>query len=172
VLGFPPTTFPAEPVEPPVTTDPAPDLAAEPTVEDPPAAAAAAPTLGCDTTEGGIAGAVIAALNGDRVAMGAAPVCVNNQLVGFTESWAGWMAQNQSLTHQDLNALVAQTSFSSMSENLADGGGLDTADAIEQLWMNSSPRRANILKGSFTAVGVGVAYSGDGQAWVVADFAG
>ena len=59
-----------------------------------------------------------------------------------------------------------------MGDNIGAGGGLDTADAIEQLWMNSAPHRANILNGSYRAVGVGIAYSADGQAWVVADFAG
>jgi uncharacterized protein YkwD len=82
------------------------------------------------------------------------------------------MAQNQSLTHQDLGALLAQTSFSMMAENLDGGGGLDTADAIESLWMNSAPHRANILNSALTAVGIGIAYSTDGQAWVVADFGG
>jgi len=173
----PPATFSPsppliqDPVAAPAATDPDPEPAPAPE-PDRPAPAVAPPASGCDTSEGGIAGAVIAAMNRDRAAAGVAPLCANSQLVGFAGSWAGWIAQNQSLTHQDLNALLAQTSFSTMGENIAGGGGLDTADAIEQLWMNSAPHRANILNGSFSAVGVGVAYSSDGQAWIVADFAG
>jgi len=62
--------------------------------------------------------------------------------------------------------------LASAAENLAAGGGLDTADAIEELWMNSPPHRANIMNASFNAVGVAIVYSSDGQAWVVADFGG
>jgi uncharacterized protein YkwD len=169
----PPPPLVQEPAEPPMATDPAPDPAAEPAPEpDPLPVAIAPPASRCDTTQGGVAGAVITAMNRDRAAAGAAPLCPNSQLVGFAQSWANWMAQNQALTHQDLNALLAQTSFSTMAENIAGGGGLDTADAIEQLWMNSPPHRANILNGSLNAVGVGIAYSTDGQAWIVADFGG
>jgi uncharacterized protein YkwD len=153
------------------TVDPTPIGAPEPE-PDPPPAAIASVASACDTSEGGLAGAVIAAMNRDRAAAGVRPLCANSQLVGFAQSWASWMAQNQSFTHQDLNALLAQTSFSTVAENIGGGGGLDTADAIEALWMNSAPHRANILNGSFSAVGVGIAYSTDGQAWVVADFGG
>ena len=38
--------------------------------------------------------------------------------------------------------------------------------------MNSPPHRANILNGAFTAAGVGIATSSDGQTWVAVDFGG
>jgi uncharacterized protein YkwD len=181
----PPAPTLARPTEPPPITDatvdaapiPAPTVeatpipASEPEPDAPPAAIAPVASA-CNTSQGGLAGAVVAAMNADRAAAGVGPLCANSQLAGFAQSWSNWMAQNQSLAHQDLNALLAQTSFSTMAENIAGGSGLDTAEAIEALWMNSAPHRANILNGSFTAVGVGIAHSSDGQAWVVADFGG
>jgi uncharacterized protein YkwD len=43
---------------------------------------------------------------------------------------------------------------------------------MESAWMNSPSHRANILSGSFSAAGVGVAYDDRGQVWVCVDFGG
>ena len=60
----------------------------------------------CDGGAGGTAGAVVAAMNGDRAANGRSPLCWNNQMGGIAQSWANWMAANQSLSHQDLGSVL------------------------------------------------------------------
>jgi uncharacterized protein YkwD len=132
-------------------------------VVPPPAAPSA-----CD----GSGSAVIDAMNGDRAANGLGALCGNGQLAASAQAWANWMAQNQSLTHQNLSALLAGTAFNTVAENILDGpGGMSPAD-MEAAWMQSAPHRQNILNGAHTAAGVGIAYSSDGRVWVVVDFGG
>jgi uncharacterized protein YkwD len=38
--------------------------------------------------------------------------------------------------------------------------------------MASPPHHQNIMNGAYTAAGVGMAYSGDGQVWVAVEFGG
>ncbi len=110
-------------------------------------------------------------MNGDRAANGRSPLCWNNQMGGLAQSWANWMAANQSLSHQDLGSVLAGTPFSTVGENLLVGPiGMD-AGSMEGAWMDSSAHRANIL-GGFTVVGVGIAASSDGQWWIAVEFAG
>jgi uncharacterized protein YkwD len=115
---------------------------------------------------------VIDAMNGDRAANGLGGLCGNSALAGYAQSWANWMAQNQSLTHQNLNNVLAGTSFSAIAENILDGPGGMSAGQMESAWMNSAPHRENILNGTYSAAGVGIAYSSDGRVWVCVDFGG
>ena len=130
-----------------------------------------APASLCSGGAGGTAGAVLAAMNGDRGANGLRGLCWNAQLGGIAQAWAEWMAANQTMSHQDLNAVIGSTPFTTMGENLLVGpAGLD-AGSMEADWMGSGPHRANIL-GGYTATGVGIAAGSDGSWWVVVDFGG
>ena len=111
-------------------------------------------------------------MNGDRGANGLGALCGNGQLMGIAQNWANWMAQNASLTHQDLGAAISSTPFSAMAENILVGPGGMSVDQMESAWMGSSPHRANILSGAYSAAGVGIAYSSDGRVWVAVDFGG
>jgi uncharacterized protein YkwD len=82
------------------------------------------------------------------------------------------MAQNQSLTHQDLNAVLAGTSFNAVAENILSGPSGMSAGEMEAAWMASAPHRQNIMNGAYAAAGVGMAYGGDGQVWVAVEFGG
>jgi uncharacterized protein YkwD len=93
-------------------------------------------------------------------------------LNGFAQSWANWMAQNQSLTHQDLGGVLAGTSFNAVAENILSGPGGMTAGQMEAAWMASPGHRANIMNGTYSAAGVGMAYSSDGRVWVAVEFGG
>jgi uncharacterized protein YkwD len=115
---------------------------------------------------------VIDAMNGDRASGGLGALCGSSQLAGYAQAWANWMAQHQSLTHQDLNAILAGTSFSTVGENLLTGPGSMSAGAMEAAWMASPPHRGNIMNGAYTAAGVGMATSGDGAVWVAVEFGG
>ena len=115
---------------------------------------------------------MINAMNGDRSAAGLGQLCANAQLNGFAQSWANWMAQNQSLSHQDLGAVLGGTAFNTVAENILTGPGSMSAGQMEGAWMASSGHRENILNGAYSAAGVGIAYSSDGQVWVAVEFGG
>jgi uncharacterized protein YkwD len=155
------TTTTLAPPPPPPTEAPAP---APPPVEVLSAPPASAPV--CD----GSGSAVIDAMNGDRAANGVAALCGNGQLAGYAQNWANWMAQNQSLTHSDLQQLLAATTFTTVGENILTGPGGMPVDQMESAWMQSPSHRENILNGAYRASGVGIAYSADGRVWVAVEF--
>jgi uncharacterized protein YkwD len=115
---------------------------------------------------------VLAAHNADRAANGLAPLSWNGTLGGIAQNWANWMAQNLSLSHQNLGGIIGGTGFHTMGENILVGPASMSAGAMESAWMNSPGHRANILKPEFTAAGVGAAVSADGRIWVCVDFGG
>ena len=167
------TTSTTTTVAPPPTAASAPPPAAPPAPPAPAPADAAPPVVpgpapGCD----GSGSAVIDAMNGDRAANGLGALCGDGQLAGFAQDWANWMAQNGSLTHQDLNRILAATTFNTIAENILDGAASLTPGQMESAWMQSPPHRENILNGTYRAAGVGIAYSPDGRVWVAVDFGG
>jgi len=115
---------------------------------------------------------VIDAMNGDRGASGLGALCGSSQLAGYAQSWANWMAQNQSLSHQSLGNVLAGTPFSSVAENILVGPGGMSVGEMEAAWMASPGHRENILNGAYSAAGVGIAYSSDGRVWVAVEFGG
>jgi len=82
------------------------------------------------------------------------------------------MAQNNSLTHQNLTNLLAGLPFNAMAENLLEGPGTMSAAEMESLWIGSPDHRHNILDGAYRAAGVGIAFSADGRVWVAVEFGG
>jgi len=60
------------------------------------------------------------------------------------------------------------TGWTSIGENVGYGSSVDQ---VHQSFMGSSGHRANILKASYSHVGIGVVASG-GTAWVTLDFVG
>jgi uncharacterized protein YkwD len=117
----------------------------------------------------------MAAMNADRAANGLAPLGWNGALGGAAQNWANWMAQNNTLTHQNLSALFGQPGFggfNTLGENILVGPGSCSSSCMEQAWMNSPDHRANILSRAFTVAGVGFAYGSDGRLWVAVDFGG
>jgi uncharacterized protein YkwD len=152
------TTAPPPPPAPP-TEPPAP-------AEVTPPAPAPAPV--CD----GGGSSIINAMNGDRSTAGLAQLCGSAALNGFAQSWANWMAANQSLTHQDLGGVLGGTSFNTVAENILSGPGDMSPAQMEAAWMNSPGHRQNIMNGAYAAAGVGIAYSSDGRVWVAVEFGG
>ena len=157
----PPPADPAPPPPPPAPAPPSPAVAPPQPPPPPPAPAC-----------GGSQGATLDAMNADRAANGLGPLCGNGQLAGAAQQWANWMAQNASLTHQDLNALIGRTPFHTVGENILVAPVGTSASAWEGAWMGSPGHRANILSGAFTSAGAGSAVSADGRVWVCVDFGG
>jgi len=160
-------SLPAPVVEPPPPPPPPPP----PTDPPAPVEVVPPPPPPAPACDGGGSG-VIDAMNGDRAASGLGALCANGALSGFAQNWANWMAQNHSLTHQDLGGILGGTSFNSVAENILTGPGGMSAGQMEAAWMASSEHRANILNGGYVAAGVGIAYSSDGRVWVAVEFGG
>jgi uncharacterized protein YkwD len=120
----------------------------------------------------GAGNGVIEAMNADRRAAGVGALCANSQLTGVAQSWANWMAERQSLTHQNLDDVLATTAFPSVAENLLSGPAGMSIGEMESAWMASPSHRLNIMNGTYSVAGVGFAYSGDGRVWVAVEFGG
>lgn len=86
------------------------------------------------------------------------------------EPWARHLADTQSMTHQNLSAVLATCPGGSVGENVAVGQ--PTASAVVQAWMNSSGHRANILNPSYTRIGVADVVGADGRHYWVQVFEG
>ena len=157
------TTVPATTTAPPAPSTPPPTEAPVPAAVTPPPPAPPA----CD----GAGSAVIDAMNADRASGGLGALCGSSQLAAYAQSWANWMAQHQSLTHQDLGAVLGGTGFSTVAENILSGPSGMSAGEMEAAWMASAPHRQNIMNGAYSAAGVGVAFGG-GQVWVAVEFGG
>jgi hypothetical protein len=114
--------------------------------------------------------------NEDRAAQGLAALAWSPTLARAAERHGEKMAgaANTELSHRypgepDLATRAAQagTHFSSVAENIAQGGD---ARQIEHSWMNSVPHRMNILDPRMNAIGIAVVPSG-GTLYAVEDFA-
>ena len=123
----------------------------------------------------GITAGVFNAMNRDRAANGMPVMGWNNQLAGLGSSWAAHLAAaNGGLVHQNLADVLyspGYEGYTTLGENLLVGPEAMNTDQMEAAWMASTGHRANILRGSFTTVGVGYAY-GNGRIWVAVEFGG
>lgn len=134
------------------------------------AAAACAPA---GSPGSGATGDMVEAINQDRGANGLGGLAWDDQLSRLAQSHAEEIAASGSLWHSDLGSWLTSpwmASWRSLGENLAQGGPGANAWDLEDMWMGSSPHRANILNGGFNHVGVGVAVDGAGRVWMVALF--
>jgi len=108
-------------------------------------------------------------VNQARAENGLAPLSVNVKLVQAARIQAQAMADLNTMSHELPQAryptLTDRASavgydFSSLGENIAYG--YPNPGSVMNGWMNSSGHRANILGGSYTEFGVGIAYTSSG----------
>jgi uncharacterized protein YkwD len=119
--------------------------------------------------------AIYQAMNHDRQVNGVAPLRWSPKLGNTAFQWAYHEATVNSMYHQDLTALLYSSDYNgwyTLGENLLVGPTNMPISSMEQAWMNSYGHRANILNGSFNAVGVAHVWGPDGRIWVVVDFGG
>jgi uncharacterized protein YkwD len=98
----------------------------------------------------------------------------NGQLTCLAQSWSAHMGAANGIAHQDLYAILHNPSygpFHTLGENVLTGPWYLSAADIHTAWMNFPLHRANILSGSFSPVGIGLAYA-NGQVWATEDFGG
>jgi len=109
---------------------------------------------------------VLALVNAERRARGLAPMVLDGRLQSIAQSHSVDQAARRTMSHtggdgSTLRVRMDRSGFPwrSAGENVAYG--YSTSTAVMNGWMNSSGHRANIL-GSFTHLGVGLAYSSTG----------
>ena len=144
------TTPVAGPVAPPAVTTP---TAAPVTVADPAAA---------------MASRIASLVNTERAAVGLAPLKVSGCAQTFAVTWSEHMAVTADFSHQSLTPIMTGCGARGAGENIAYGA--TSAEQFMDLWMNSTGHKANILRASFTHLGVGVAKAANGRWYATQDF--
>lgn len=123
--------------------------------------------------------ALLREMNHVRVAHGLGALRLDGRLERAARAHSGEMLRTNVFAHGDFAARMTRfrVRFSIAGENLAWGTGpLGSATQIVAAWLASPEHRANLLRPSFSRVGVATpvgAFLGNGDAAVVtADFAG
>ena len=107
---------------------------------------------------------VLSLTNAQRSSAGIAPLTRDTSLDTAAQLWANEMSRTQVFVHSgnDWRAARIPAGWTTHGENIAYG--YTTASAVMTGWMNSAGHRANILRSSFTHIGVG--YVASGNYWV------
>ena len=113
---------------------------------------------------------VVDITNQRRAENGLAPLTMNSTLTAVAQAHAADQASVDTMSHtgtdgSDAGTRIVQSGYPTQAwgENVA--GGYTTPDAVMAAWMNSPGHRANIVNGTFTQIGIGLAYAGDGTAY-------
>jgi uncharacterized protein YkwD len=118
--------------------------------------------------------AVFTDLNITRGMNGLPPLSASPQLTCLAQGWSGYLASIDGFFHRDLQSVIdspAYSGYHTLGENILEGPASMTANDMNTAWFNSPEHRANMLSGSFSSVGIGVAYV-NGSVWATEDFGG
>ncbi|ERG64915.1 hypothetical protein L332_10725 [Agrococcus pavilionensis RW1] len=113
-------------------------------------------------------------INRERAAAGVRPLAADGCLTRMAAGWAGAMAEGNlagSAHNPSLTAEARACSLRGWGENVGrtSGSSPDTA-RIMSAWMASEGHRNNILRSSFTHIGIGVDRGSNGSWYYVLDF--
>ena len=114
------------------------------------------------------ASAIVTLVNAERAAAGLAALKVSTCATGYAVTWSRTMATTASFEHQSLTPMMASCGGRGAGENIAYGG--TSPEQFMTMWMNSPGHKANILRATFTHIGVGVAKSDSGRWYATQDF--
>jgi uncharacterized protein YkwD len=113
--------------------------------------------------------ATLCVLNAERTRHRLRPLRLNRRLSLAARRHSRAMAEKDFFSHDSLSGAsfvdrIRRTGYLSgarswrVGENIAYGSGTrSSARSIGRAWLNSPPHRANILSGSFRAIGIGIA---------------
>ena len=114
---------------------------------------------------GAMSSAILCLLNAERASKGLPGLHSNGKLARAAHAWANRMVAGRFFAHEAGNSSVLsrvkKTGYVrgnwSLGENIAWGSGaLATPQAIVNGWMHSPGHRANILRGAFKDIGIGI----------------
>lgn len=153
--GRPATT--AAPVAPTTTAAPAAKPPTSPGLPQPPASA----------VDSQAEARFVALINDARAQAGLGPLSVDPGLRTSARAWAQQLSTDGSLHHQNLEPFL--DNWMTAGENIAFG---PSVDAMFKALMASPRHYANMVKGDFTSIGVGVVVGSDGKLWTSHVFGG
>jgi uncharacterized protein YkwD len=119
-----------------------------------------------------VSAAILCLLNGERAAHGLRPLHSNHRLSKAARAWALRMVRQRFFSHEAAHSSplsrIKRTGYVhgnwSVGENLAWGNGpFATPRSIVNGWMHSPGHRANILRGQFKDIGIGIRLGAPGQ---------
>ncbi len=120
-----------------------------------------------------VTGDLLGRINGLRASVGLAPYNLNGALTAAAQSQAQWIADTGSVSHTRpdgsgprTRALNAGYPSSDVSENIFGGSSAGVGDAWG-FWVNSNIHYRGIVNDRYRDVGIGVARSSWGTAYVV-----
>jgi hypothetical protein len=99
----------------------------------------------------------ISAINSARTSAGRSRLTVKSDLTSAARRHSARMASDGRIYHSG-NLGSGISGWTSIGENVGSG---PSCTSVHRAFMTSSSHRANILRGSFNELGVGVAYKGD-----------
>lgn len=118
--------------------------------------------------QGGFFKAVFALTNAERQKIGASPLTLSAELIKAAQSHSEDMARQNYFSHTGLNsstpanrAIAAGYGSTSVGENI--GAGYKNPLEVVQGWLNSPGHKENILRTSYTEIGIGFATSATSQ---------
>lgn len=113
---------------------------------------------------------VVMLTNQQRAGAGMTPLTINASLTAAAQAHADDQASVDTMSHTGTDGSNAGTRIQrsgypvqNWGENVA--GGYSSPDAVVTAWMASPGHRANIVSGSFTEIGIAIAYAADGTAY-------
>jgi uncharacterized protein YkwD len=159
LVTFVATAAPSAPTNTPVPTTATPTATATPTPSPTPTATATPPSA--DAT---YEARIVELVNVERAKAGLRPVVASACADGYARAWSASMAASGQLVHRsDLGAVMRDCGASAIGENIAYGNV--TADQMMDMWMGSTGHRDNILRPSYTHIGVGIARTSTGRVY-------
>jgi hypothetical protein len=112
---------------------------------------------------------VIDLVNAERRKAGVSPLKVSSCAGNAAQEWSEHMADTSNMEHRDnLSELMRDCGARSIGENIAYGQ--KSPESVMTAWMNSSGHRANILRSSYTHIGVGLEIDENGRRWWTQNF--
>ena len=151
-----------------VTTVTAPTTSTAPTSTAPAPAVVSAPLVTVTDPAVTFANSIVTMVNAERAAAGLAPLKVSTCATGYAVTWSKTMASTLNFSHQSLTPMMSTCGGRGAGENIAYGA--TSPEQFMTMWMNSAGHKANILRASFTHIGVGVAKSAAGRWYATQDF--
>jgi uncharacterized protein YkwD len=141
-----------------------------------PPATTAAPPAPAAATGATWQDAMLASVNAQRAAVGAAPLSRCGTLDRAAQDHSADQAATNTMTHDGSDGSTigpratraGYVGWTALGENVA--AGYTSVDAVMNGWMNSSGHRANILSTTYTHVGFGRADSATGRPYWTQDF--
>jgi uncharacterized protein YkwD len=107
-----------------------------------------------------------------RKSQGVAALKEHDTLTNKAEAWAKHMAATGRLEHSNLSSGLGGLKWKALGENVGYSSPTsDTLKTIHNMFVNSAGHRANLVKSTYTHMGVGVAKDSRGRIWVAEVFA-